>query len=167
VKLVVVGGVNAPSIEALAPDALELLGAVADLAVLFDRYRVMVAPTRIAAGIPHKVHAVAALGVPVVTTDIIAALLGWTPGEDLLASSDPAEFARLCVRLHDDAALWHRVREAALDRVAAECSPGAFRATVREILAAVPALRGVPSKKVTDTTVTDSAATGKAVTENR
>lgn len=142
VKLAVVGGVNAPSIEALAPDAFELLGAVEDLAVVFDRYRVMVAPTRIAAGIPHKVHDVAALGVPVVTTDIIATLLGWTPGEQLLASSDPAEFARLCVRLHDDAALWHRVRQAALDRVAAECSPEAFRETVREILAAVPEIRG-------------------------
>ena len=141
VKLAVVGGVDAPSIEALAPDAFELLGAVDDLARAFERYRVMVAPTRIAAGIPHKVHEAAAHGVPVVTTDLIASLLGWTPGRDVLASADPAEFAKLCVQLHEDAALWERLRESALGRVRTECSPEAFRATVRDILAAVPAMR--------------------------
>jgi hypothetical protein len=140
-RLAIVGGVNAPSIEALAPDAFELLGAVDDLATVFDRFRVMIAPTRIAAGIPHKVHDAAALGVPVVATDIIASLLGWTPGSDLLASSDPAEFARLCVQLHDDPVLWNRLRSAALERVTEDCAPAAFRRTVREILAAVPSLR--------------------------
>jgi hypothetical protein len=165
VKLAVVGGLNAPSIEALAPDDFELLGAVDDLAPVFDRYRVMVAPTRIAAGIPHKVHDVAALGVPVVTTDIIAKLLGWTPGEELLATSDPNEFARLCVRLHDDPDLWNRLRQAALSRVATECSPVAFRATIREVLAAVPSLRA--RGRVADKAATDRAVTDDAVTENR
>jgi GT2 family glycosyltransferase len=160
VRLAVIGGLNAPSIEALAPDAFELLGAVENLTALFDRYRVVVAPTRIAAGIPHKVHTVAALGVPVVTTDIIAALLGWKPGEDLLASSDPAEFARLCAQLHDDAALWNRVRQAALDRVATDCSPAAFRATVREILAAVPEIRGIRGGPIRSMTPTPAPSTG-------
>jgi O-antigen biosynthesis protein len=165
VKLAVVGGVKAYSIQALAPDDFELLGAVDDLASVFDRYRVMVAPTRIAAGIPHKVHEAAGLGVPVVTTDLIAQLLGWTPGRDVLASSDPAQFARLCAELHDDRALWERVRGAALERVRIDCSPEAFRRTVREILAAVPEIRA--RQKVTAKAVTDEAVAGKAVTETR
>jgi O-antigen biosynthesis protein len=138
-KLGIVGGVTAPSILALAPDAFELLGPVDDLATVFERARVMVAPTRIAAGIPTKVHDAAALGVPVVTTDLIASQLGWTPGVDVLASSDPAAFAKLCVELHSDRELWARVRSAALERVSAECSPERFSRTMREILAAVAA----------------------------
>ncbi|HEX2829930.1 MAG TPA: glycosyltransferase [Burkholderiales bacterium] len=165
VKLAVVGGVEAYSIKALAPEVFELLGTVDDLASVFDRYRVMIAPTRIAAGIPHKVHEVAALGVPVVTTDLIATLLGWTPGRDVLATSDPAEYARLCARLHDDRELWRRVRDSALERVRTDCSPVAFRRTVREILAAVPEIR--TRKKVTDKTVTGEAVTGKAVADTR
>jgi GT2 family glycosyltransferase len=138
VRLTIVGGVTAPSILALAGDAFELLGPVDDLAPVFERARVMVAPTRIAAGIPFKVHDAAALGVPVVTTDIIAAQLGWTPGEDVLASSDPAVFAKLCVELAGNRELWERLRRSALARVTAECSPEAFRSTLREILAAAP-----------------------------
>lgn len=141
VRLTIIGGVTAPSIRALASDAFELLGPVDDLAPVFDRARVMVAPTRIAAGIPHKVHHAAALGVPVVTTDIIAAQTGWRPGHDLLASSDPARFAELCAQLHADGGLWERVRRSALERVRSECSPEAFRTTVREILATVPVSR--------------------------
>jgi GT2 family glycosyltransferase len=141
VRLAVVGGVEARSIRALAPDAFELLGSVGDLAPVFDRYRVMVAPTRIASGIPHKVHDAAALGVPVVTTDLIARQLGWTPGTDLLASGEAAAFAAHCAELHENEALWLRVRRSALERVAADCSPQRFGATVREIVAAVPALR--------------------------
>lgn len=163
VKLAVVGGVKAYSINALSPDAFELVGTVEDLSTVFDRYRVMVAPTRIAAGIPHKVHESAALGVPVVTTDLVAKLLGWTPGRDVLASSDPTEFARLCARLHDDRELWQRVRESALERVKTDCSPETFRATVRDILAAVTEIRA--PGKVTDQATTGEAVTGKAVTE--
>jgi GT2 family glycosyltransferase len=140
-KLTIVGGVTAPSILALAPGAFELLGPVDDLAPVFERARVMVAPTRIAAGIPAKVHDAAALGVPVVTTDLIAAQLGWTPGVDVLASSDPAVFAKLCVELHGDRERWESLRRSALARVRAECSPERFTRTVREILAAVPASR--------------------------
>ena len=162
VRLTIVGGVTAPSIRALAGDAFELLGPIDDLAPVFERARVMVAPTRIAAGIPHKVHHAAALGVPVVTTDIIAAQTGWRPGHDLLASSEPARFAELCVELHGNSRLWECVRRGALERVRSECSPEAFRATVRDILATVP----VPSRRNADTAtpashVRQCAAEGK------
>jgi glycosyltransferase involved in cell wall biosynthesis len=157
-KLTIVGGVTAPSILALAPDAFELLGPVDDLAEVFDRARVMVAPTRIAAGIPTKVHDAAALGVPVVTTALIASQLGWTPGVDVLASSDPAVFAKLCIELHGERDLWESLRRSALERVSAECSPERFTRTVREILAAVPAPRATPSAASADVAASPAPA---------
>jgi hypothetical protein len=99
----------------------------------------MVVPTRFAAGIPHKVHSAAALGVPAVVTELVRGQLGWEADEELLVASDPAGFAEACVRLHEDAALWADVRRRALERVRAECSPARFRQAIRELLSAVSA----------------------------
>ncbi len=138
-RLRVAGLVKAESVRALDGDALDLVGQVPDLAPAMASARVMVVPTRFAAGIPHKAHQAAALGVPMVATDLIREQLGWEAGQEVLAASDPAGFAEACARLHEDAALWARVRRSALDRVRAECSPERFRRTVRELLAEVPA----------------------------
>jgi hypothetical protein len=133
-RLPVAGIVAAPSVLALDGTALDLLGMVEDLLPLYARARVVVVPTRFAAGIPHKAHQAAALGVPMVTTDLIARQLGWAPGRDLLAASDPAAFARACARLHSDEALWHAVREAALERLRDDCSRATFRGAVHASL---------------------------------
>src|SRR5690606_34609257 len=82
-RLQVVGLVsNAPSLQALDGVSVDLLGRVDDLKSLFDIARLVVVPTRYAAGIPHKAHHVASLGVPMVATDLIVEQLGWTGGED-------------------------------------------------------------------------------------
>lgn len=94
----------------------------------------MVAPTRFAAGIPHKVHQAAAFGVPVVATTLIAEQASWLDGHDLLAASDASGFAEACTRLHRDEALWTAIRGNALDRCAADCSPETFRRSVGVIL---------------------------------
>ncbi len=133
-RLRVVGQCDAPSIRALDGEALELLGPVDDLHAIFEQARVMVAPTRFAAGIPHKVHQAAAYGVPVVSTTLIAELAGWRDGHDLLAASDAKGFAEACTRLHRDETLWTAIRNSALERCAADCSPEAFRKSVGVIL---------------------------------
>jgi GT2 family glycosyltransferase len=138
-RLRVAGLVHAESVRALDGDALDLVGQVPDLAPAMASARVMVVPTRFAAGIPHKAHQAAALGVPMVVTDLIREQLRWDAGQELMAASDPAGFAEACARVHEDAALWERIRYGALERVRAECSPERFRRTVREVLAAVPA----------------------------
>ena len=94
----------------------------------------MVAPTRFAAGIPHKVHQAAAFGVPVVTTSLIAAQANWRDGRDLLAASDARGFAEACTRLYRDEALWTAIRNSALERCATDCSPEAFRQSIGVIL---------------------------------
>jgi GT2 family glycosyltransferase len=122
----------------LAGPGVVLHGFVADPAGLYDKSRIFLAPTRFAAGIPFKVHEAAACGVPVMTTDLIAGQLGWQSGRDLMAASadDPEAFAGALVALHGDQALWTTLRDNALARIAQECSPARFTATIPSILAA-------------------------------
>jgi GT2 family glycosyltransferase len=134
VRLQVVGQCDAPSVRALDGKALELLGPIDDLRPIFEQARVMVAPTRFAAGIPHKVHQAAAFGVPVVASTLIAEQASWQDGHELLAAADAEGFADACIRLHRDEALWTTIRSNALDRCAADCSPEAFRQGVGRIL---------------------------------
>jgi glycosyltransferase involved in cell wall biosynthesis len=133
-RLQVVGHCDARSVAALDGDALDLLGPVEDLRPIFERARVMVAPTRFAAGIPHKVHQSAAFGVPVVATTLIAEQASWRDGSELLAAADGKGFAEACSRLYRDEALWTAIREGALERCAADCSPETFRRGIGRIL---------------------------------
>lgn len=141
VILQVAGVVNAGSILALDGDQLELLGSVPDLNPLADAAIAMVVPTRFAAGIPHKAHQAAALGLPIVTTSLIAEQLGWQPGHDLLVGDDAEGFAAGCIRLSREAELWNNIRNSALGRCTEDCDPATFRATVASMLAALPKQR--------------------------
>lgn len=146
--LTIVGMVNAPAIEALDGKDVVLLGRMDDIAPTFANARLVVAPTRFAAGIPHKAHHAAALGVPIVATKLIAGQLGWKNGQDLLASDDPRAFAEHCVRLYRDAELWGRLRGNAAARVMEECSQEAFDRAVAGILdLVVPGGDGRPPKE--------------------
>jgi GT2 family glycosyltransferase len=146
VRLQVVGQCDAPSVRDLDGVALDLLGPVEDLRPVFEQARVMVAPTRFAAGIPHKVHQAAAFGVPVVTTTLIAEQANWRDGLDLLAAADAKSFARACTRLYRDEALWTAIRSNALDRCAADCSPEAFRQGVGDIIGMIASRRHAAKK---------------------
>jgi glycosyltransferase involved in cell wall biosynthesis len=138
-RLQVVGHCDAPSIHALDGVTLDLLGPVEDLRPIFDHARVMVAPTRFAAGLPHKVYQTAAYGVPVVATTLIAEQADWRDGRELLVAADADGFAEACIRLHRDQALWTAIRQGALDRCAADCSPEAFRNSIGQVLGMIAA----------------------------
>jgi glycosyltransferase involved in cell wall biosynthesis len=114
-----------------------LAGPVEELAPLFDRHRVFFAPTRFAGGIPFKLHEAASFGLPAVASDILARQIGWADGGEILAAptTDPAAFAAQITRLYTDAALWHRLRETALLRLAVENSFEFYQQRLSEILA--------------------------------
>lgn len=116
---------------------ITLRGAVADLASLYDRHRVFIAPTRYAAGIPYKLHEAAAMGLPVVATELLRAQLGWQDGGELLAAptGNADAFARAVLTLHRSEERWTALREAAAARVAADCRKADFERAVAEILA--------------------------------
>jgi len=106
--------------------SIKLLGKVDDLIPFYNQARLFVAPTRYAAGIPHKVHEAAAYGLPIITTSLIAQQLGWNPETELLVADDPVNFAQQCVKLYQDSTLWNQLRKNALKRVETECYPQIF-----------------------------------------
>jgi GT2 family glycosyltransferase len=128
----VAAGVQLPE----GSSSVRFLGRVDDLAELYDRSRVFVAPIRFAAGIPFKVHDSTAHGLPVVATALLAEQLGWQDGHELVVGDErnSARFADACLRLLTDERLWSSVRSAALRRVSAECSPERFRQTLMAAL---------------------------------
>lgn len=99
------------------------LGAVPEVEPILRRHRVMLAPTRFAAGLPHKVQHGIAMGIPVVTTELIASQMGWSNGEGLMASNNAWEFASHIVRLYNDPGLWEQVQAAGMACISRECNP--------------------------------------------
>jgi glycosyltransferase involved in cell wall biosynthesis len=74
--LQVVGKVESGTVQTLVSEHIHLLGRVENLDEIYDQSRIFIAPTRYAAGIPHKVHEAAAHGLPCVATELIARQLG-------------------------------------------------------------------------------------------
>jgi GT2 family glycosyltransferase len=122
-------GVTLP--KAVAENA-NVLGRVGDLRPVFEKHRVFVAPTRLAAGVPHKVQHAMSLGIPCVVTENLAEQLelGGELTPLLSAPVEPKAFAEQCVRLYRDETLWGKVQADAyveLDRAAsAEQFAGQF-----------------------------------------
>jgi hypothetical protein len=137
VPLTIVGHNAVPELLELASDTIHFTGRVADLTPYFNQARLFVAPTRYASGIPHKAHEAAAHGLPLVTTTLLAQQLGWQAGVDLLCAeaTDSDGYAAAVARLYLDAGLWQTLRDNALQRVAQDCSPDAFREVLRAVLA--------------------------------
>ena len=135
-RLTVAGHVD-PSVDLgrfASHPRISLRGPVGDPEPLYDSHRLVVAPTRFAAGLPYKLHEAASFGVPIVATELLAAQLGW---DDALLAADPADpaaFAAQVVRLYRDQALWERLRAAAAARVAAETDRGRTLAALRTLL---------------------------------
>ncbi|HEX4883004.1 MAG TPA: glycosyltransferase family 4 protein [Casimicrobiaceae bacterium] len=119
-----------------AGDAVRLLGPVPDVAPLYASARAFVAPTRYAAGIPLKVIEAAQHGVPVVATPLVAELLGWRDGVELLVGHDARSFAAALDRLSGDGALWRSLSAGALAALQRDLSPAAFEASVRALAGA-------------------------------
>ncbi|HEX8353700.1 MAG TPA: glycosyltransferase family 4 protein, partial [Pyrinomonadaceae bacterium] len=135
VKLLVAGEGSSDFFSGLNNGSVKVLGRVDELAELYDRARLFVAPTRFSAGIPLKVLGAAAHGLPVVATRLLGKQLGWVGGEELLLADGTEDFAAACVRLYRDPVLWYKMRENALRRIEADCSPSQFSDRVKAILA--------------------------------
>ena len=134
VKFYIAGHCDPAVVRELETGPVEFLGRLDNLAPAYDRARVFVAPARFAAGVPVKVYDAAAYGLPVVTTPLLASQLSWSAGKELLVGADASEFASECVRLYTDSRLWDELRDGALARVAAECSPKIFADRLKNII---------------------------------
>ena len=132
---VTIAGLNhSEQIREMALPPVQVIGHQPSLDDLYASSKVLVAPTRYAAGIPHKIHEAAARGLPVVATPLLAEQLGWTERE-LAISEDAEGFAAACVELYTSSSKWTSLRKAALDRIRRECSPLAFQEKLQHVLA--------------------------------
>ena len=114
----------------LGGPGIRITGHLADLTELYDSARVFVAPTRYAAGIPHKIHEAVSRGIPVVATPLLASQLAWTKDSPILIGADAESFALKCVQLYSDRRLWEALRDAGLARITTECSDETFQQCV-------------------------------------
>jgi GT2 family glycosyltransferase/SAM-dependent methyltransferase len=129
-----IAGLNkSPAVERRLGGDVIATGHLADLTPLYAMSRIFVAPTRFAAGIPHKVHEAAARGLPCVVTPLLQGQLEWNSGSEVLVGADAKAFAEACVRLYSDPALWTNVRRGALEAVKRECDPAKFAATLSKV----------------------------------
>jgi GT2 family glycosyltransferase len=101
---------------------------------VYQSARLMIAPTRFAAGIPMKVHEAASLGVPVVMTELLARQLGWNTRGIASATADPLEMAALIKTLATDRIAWEIAQETQLSLVAEDCDPAEFEAKILQII---------------------------------
>jgi GT2 family glycosyltransferase len=129
-----IAGVNRSArIQRMAEPPVHMLGHLPNLDAIYSKARVFVAPTRYAAGIPHKIHEAAARGLPVVATPVLAEQLAWTERELAIGNSAEA-FAQCCIAAYTDKERWTGLREAAIKRVRQECSPQNFDINVRRLV---------------------------------
>jgi glycosyltransferase involved in cell wall biosynthesis len=130
----IVGRTDAP--ELAASDRVILHGVVEELAPLYDRCRIFVAPTRYAAGIPLKVLEAMGQGIACVATPLLAEQLGCNTAA-LPNGGDPRAFAEQCHRLYTDPAAWTATRDAAAAYLARNCSPTMFDRVLGDALDSV------------------------------
>ena len=115
---------------------VDLIGPVEDLAAIYNRHRVFIAPTRFAGGIPFKVHESAGYGLPVVATDLLCRQLGWRDGVEIMTggTDDPACFANAILTLYDNPEVWSAQRRSALDNLQQNNSQTQYIEALRDIL---------------------------------
>jgi len=133
IRVTIAGMNNSRRIRELAGPCVHIAGRVTDLGELYSNARLFIAPTRYAAGLPHKIHEAAAHGLPVVATPLLATQLAWTERE-LAIGGDAESFAARCADYYTDPVKWMKLRNAALARVEKDCSPELFDKTVREVV---------------------------------
>jgi glycosyltransferase involved in cell wall biosynthesis len=134
-------GINhSERVRRLAGSSVRIAGHLTDLTDLYDSARVFVAPTRYAAGIPHKVHEAAARGVPIVATPLLAAQLGWQDGSVFWVASGAETFAQRCIELYTNEVSWTALRNAALEQIRRDCSKEIF---AKQLKSSLTSLSGV------------------------
>lgn len=130
-----VGVDSSGAIAPLASAQVAVHGWVDDLAPLYARARLAVAPLRYGAGVKGKVGQAIEHTVPVVGTFVAFEGMGLIDEHHVLVGESAHELAARIVRLLRDDDLCIRLARAAPQRIAARFSPETARATLRELLA--------------------------------
>jgi hypothetical protein len=114
---------------------IEVLGSITDLAPLYDRHRVMIAPfLSPCAGMRDEVGRSLAHGLPVVATSIGSGHMGLEDGVHILIADQEEAFARQVLQVLRNDALWSRLSRRGRTHVETTLSVDAFRTRLEAIL---------------------------------
>ena len=91
---------------------VEVIGEVADVGATLQAARVVVAPLRIARGLPNKLLEAMAYGRAVVATSAAASCVSAVPGREIIVADEAGDFAGKVVQLLTSEALCDRVARA-------------------------------------------------------
>jgi glycosyltransferase involved in cell wall biosynthesis len=140
----VVGGGTPPSLmrkALLSPLPVRFLGFQADVRGILAGSAGLLCPLPIAAGLQNKVIQAFARGTPVVSTRNVARFAGARPSIEILASDNPAGFARQAARLIHEPALGRRLaaaaRRLAISRFSEKTAGRAMNAALADLAAEV------------------------------
>ena len=133
IDLQIVGATGAQSLATVERQNIVFKGRLEEICDMYRSCRIFIAPTRFAAGIPHKVHEAAANGIPAIVTSLLAAQLGWKHEQEILVADSPDRFAEECIRLYRDTELWKSLVTTAQASVRRDCSESRFKNTLRKI----------------------------------
>lgn len=103
------GARPARSVLHLGSDHVSVVGWVDDIRTAYASTDVMVAPLFMGAGQQNKVLEAMAMGIPVVTTDLVNNAIGAKDGREILLAGSAGEFATQTLRLLQDENLYSRV----------------------------------------------------------
>jgi glycosyltransferase involved in cell wall biosynthesis len=131
IECLLVGSDMPHSVRRLAGPRVEALGAVEDLAAIYQRVRLTVAPMRYGAGVKGKVLNGFAAGIPCVMTPIAAESLALPATLRNLVAAAAAGLAALICDLHSDAAIWREASDAGLEFIRRDHNEAAVIAALR------------------------------------
>ncbi|MFM7312098.1 MAG: glycosyltransferase [Cyanobium sp.] len=109
-------------------------GLVDDLSSLFAQARLFLAPTRYAAGIPHKVHLASSYGVPTLTTRLISEQIGWDRQQAFLLADTAEEFVAAIATAYSYPDQLQDIRRKMIQAFNHDCNPDSFATNIRAIM---------------------------------
>ncbi len=113
-RFLIVGSNVPDKVAALASGDIVIMGYVKDLADVFGKCRLSIAPLRYGAGMKGKVITSLSYGVPCVATKTAAEGTGLVHHKNILVSDDPYELAQMIQSLCVDKPLWEALSRAGL-----------------------------------------------------
>ncbi len=131
IACVLVGSDMPDSVRRLAGPGVRAVGAVADLATVFEQVRLTVAPLRYGAGVKGKVLESIAAGVPCVMSPVAAEGVAWPAPLAGAVGGSATALAEQIVCLHGDAAAWADAAEAGLALIRERFDEGSVVAALR------------------------------------
>jgi GT2 family glycosyltransferase/glycosyltransferase involved in cell wall biosynthesis/predicted O-methyltransferase YrrM len=131
----IIGGSNPPdAIRKLSSDSIVVTGYLKNLADVYEKCRVFIAPMRFAAGTMWKITEAMSYGIPCVLSEVAAQGIEAHDGVEALVAKDDHEFVERTIRLYTDETKWNNIRQNGLEYIARNCDPSETKRKLGEFL---------------------------------